>query len=89
MSGAVDPGYCGCHRQRFVGFDLAVVVVGGFAVAPGDGDFQTCRACTWGWCWVSSLRLILRGGRFEDVLGKRFRKESNPLILKEWRRGWD
>jgi len=42
----------------------------------------------------SSLRLILRGalfgGRFEDFfLGKSFRKEPNPLILKEWRRGWD
>src|SRR5882762_5503081 len=38
----------------------------------------------------SSLRLILRGGRFEDFLGKSFRKEPNPLkTTKEWRRGWD
>ena len=27
--------------------------------------------------------------RIEDVLGKNFRKEPNPLKTKIWRRGWD
>ena len=56
-------------------------MVSSFAVAPGSGDFHILLECVLGNCHEqgSSLRLILRGGRFEDFLGKSFRKEPNPL----------